>query len=198
MLWLYQSPLSYSTSMIRLPRWRMETSSLQSSWSGNGNGNGKRCRVYIATTGLRVPQGPPQWALSALSLTGWDSHQHCMTILQPATHGRCILFHYRPLNPEDPCIALVALLGGSVPGVVVEREISNLPAKRCWLVGEALMGRGIQDARYFNSCWNPQLQLWRHDCRNHTEGLVEFLTGKRKILQYFKNLPSSETSRKQD
>eukprot|EP00249_Psilotum_nudum_P001664 c14292_g1_i1 orf=288-854(-) len=95
MLWLYQSPLSYSTSMIRLPRWRMETSSLQSSWSGNGNGNGKRCRVYIATTGLRVPQGPPQWALSALSLTGWDSHQHCMTILQPATHGRVWLLRER-------------------------------------------------------------------------------------------------------
>lgn len=146
--------------------------------------------VYVGSMPLRAPPGPAQWAISSVDTLGFPHLQHFFTILQPTLRGPCVVFDFQPSNPEDVYTAVIALSGGIIPGIVLEREISRLPARKCWLISKTMAGRGIQDAVKFNDQWDTQLQLWKHDCRHHTEALVEFLTGEKEVLQKLKNRPS--------
>ena len=53
----------------------------------------------------------------------------------------------------------------------MKRKMSGLPTKRCWKVGPTKSSITMEDAIYFNKQWNTDLQLWKHDCRHHTNGI---------------------------
>eukprot|EP00897_Mesotaenium_endlicherianum_P009680 jgi/Mesen1/8740/ME000052S08174 len=137
--------------------------------------------VYVATIPLEVPQGPPIWAVALGNAVFPPLAEHYMTVVKNQT-GECLVFDFRPLDPNIPMVAVKVLLGQPVPGRVQMRPLSRPPSKRCWFVSKALPHRDPQSAQEFSQSWDTNLKALRNDCRHYTDALVEHLTGVKGIV----------------
>ncbi|KAK8467242.1 hypothetical protein PHAVU_008G287400 [Phaseolus vulgaris] len=139
-----------------------------------------RDEVYVAAMPLRATKGPPQLLLSAAySLNFWDL-QHFMVIIKPSSPSQ-------PKDPEDLYVALAAMYGRAVPGVVLARKLQKLPKNKCWLVGYSTED-AVEKAREFNKKWETDLRIGLHDCRDYTNSLVKQLTGEKDVLERLRNI----------
>ncbi|KAL2316558.1 hypothetical protein Fmac_030434 [Flemingia macrophylla] len=148
-----------------------------------------RDEVYVAAMPLRATKGPPQLLMSAAySLNFWD-FQHFMVIIKPSQPSQVLIFDFQPEDPEDIYVALAALYGRAVPGVVLVRKLKKLPRNKCWLVGYSKED-AVEIAREFNEKWETNLRIGLHDCRDYTNSLVKQLTGEKQVLKRLRNLYS--------
>ncbi|KAD4179051.1 hypothetical protein R6Q59_022615 [Mikania micrantha] len=143
----------------------------------------RRSDVFVAAVPLRATKGPPQLVLStAYSLNlSWDL-QHFM-VLSISIHlpSQVLVFDFQPQDTESISVALAALSGRKIPGVLQTRKMKNLPKMRCWRVGSCNVD--VEEVmRKFNSSWDTDLIVGHHDCRHYTNGLVECLTGEKRVL----------------
>ncbi|OVA09249.1 hypothetical protein BVC80_1785g34 [Macleaya cordata] len=117
------------------------------------------------------------------SVNLWDL-QHYMVIIKPNSppQSQVYVFDFQPQDPENIYVALAALSGRGVPGVVLMRELAKLPKSKCWFVGFSGVD-GISRANRFNELWETDLKVGRHDCRDYTNGLIECLTGEKHVLE---------------
>ncbi|KAK8467243.1 hypothetical protein PHAVU_008G287400 [Phaseolus vulgaris] len=160
-----------------------------------------RDEVYVAAMPLRATKGPPQLLLSAAySLNFWDL-QHFMVIIKPSSPSQywafglslsrtdqpVLVFDFQPKDPEDLYVALAAMYGRAVPGVVLARKLQKLPKNKCWLVGYSTED-AVEKAREFNKKWETDLRIGLHDCRDYTNSLVKQLTGEKDVLERLRNI----------
>ncbi|CAN6252118.1 unnamed protein product, partial [Urochloa humidicola] len=139
--------------------------------------------VYVASVPLRAPKGPAQLLMSAgYSLGLWDL-QHFMVVLRPdPARAQALVFDFQPRDPEDVGAALAVLSRSEIPGVVRRRTLRRVPDRRCWLVGHCTDGDAVSAADRFSERWPTGLVVGEHDCRDYTNGLVEALTGEKRVL----------------
>ena len=84
--------------------------------------------------------------IATFPLVGWESLEavlkeqypnelalHCIVLLE--IEGSVTVFDFLPELPKSPVVAAALLCGRQVKGVVRERRLSQLPVRRCWLVG---------------------------------------------------------------
>ncbi|XP_071678826.1 uncharacterized protein [Lolium perenne] len=143
-----------------------------------------RYAVYVAAVPLRAPQGPAQALMSAgYSLGLWDL-QHFMVLLRPdpPRSQAPLVFDFQPRDPEDALAALAALSRSKIPGVVRRRTLRRIPDRRSWFVG-LCDGDAADAAERFSERWSTDLVVGEHDCRDYTNGLVEVLTGEKRVLE---------------
>ncbi|XP_009136149.1 uncharacterized protein LOC103860312 [Brassica rapa] len=141
--------------------------------------------VYVATVPLRATGGPPQLIMSmAYSLNIWNL-QHFMVLIKPSSSipQEVIVFDFQPVNPESIEAAVSIISGKSVPGVVMQRKLKNVPKQRCWMVGSPKGNNAMEMAIEFNSSWETDLRVGFHDCRHYTNELVQHLTGEIQIVE---------------
>ncbi|KAL8144750.1 hypothetical protein AgCh_003088 [Apium graveolens] len=137
--------------------------------------------IYVAGIAMRGSKGPAQFALStAYSLNFWPLY-HFMVIIKPPTSPPLLVFDFQPKDPENLYVALAALSGNYVPGVIHKRTLSKLLKSKCWYVGSSKMD-AVEGADKFNKTWQTDLRIGHHDCRDYTNGLVEYLTGEENVL----------------
>lgn len=143
-----------------------------------------RDEIYVAAVALRASKGPAQSLMStAYSLNLWNS-QHFMVIIKTSSppHPQALVFDFQPKDPENVYVALGALSGRKIPGAVLTRKLMTLPKTKCWFVGFSKVD--AVDATYkFNESWHTDLRIGHHDCRDYTNGLVEYLTGETRVLE---------------
>ncbi|XP_059318345.1 uncharacterized protein LOC132068692 isoform X1 [Lycium ferocissimum] len=136
----------------------------------------RRDEVYVAAVPLRAAKGPAQLVMStAYSLNLWD-FQHFMALV----------YDFQPEDPESIAVAVAALSGRNVPGVVLTRTLKKLPKRKCWFVGYS-ESDAIDAANRFNKGWDTDLRINHHDCRNYANGLVEYLTGMKAVLEHLRS-----------
>ncbi|XP_060213801.1 uncharacterized protein LOC132640983 isoform X3 [Lycium barbarum] len=119
----------------------------------------RRDEVYVAAVPLRAAKGPAQLAL---------------------------VYDFQPEDPESIAVAVAALSGRNVPGVVLTRTLKKLPKRKCWFVGYS-ESDAIDAANRFNQGWDTDLRINHHDCRNYANGLVEYLTGMKAVLEHLRS-----------
>lgn len=147
--------------------------------------------VYVAGVPLRATKGPPQLIMSLAyhSLSLWDL-QHFIVIVKPPSPpshpSEPLVFDFQPKDPENLYTALVGLSGREVQGVIFERKLMKLPRRKCWFVGHSKVVDTIDATRKFNDIWDTNLKIGSHDCRDYTNGLVEYLTGEQCILEHLR------------
>lgn len=155
--------------------------------------------VYVAAVPLRAPRGPAQLLMSAgYSLGMWDL-QHFMVLLRPdPALAQALVFDFQPRDPEDALAALAVLSRREIPGVVRRRTLRRVPDRRCWLVGHCCCdGDGddaVAAAGRFSERWPTGLVVGEHDCRDYTNGLVEVLTGEKRVLESLRLRGNGTTS----
>ncbi|WOH03157.1 hypothetical protein DCAR_0522551 [Daucus carota subsp. sativus] len=138
--------------------------------------------IYVAGIAMRGSKGPAQLALStAYSLNFWPLY-HFMVIIKQPTSPPLLVFDFQPKDPENLYVALAALSGNYVPGVVNTRTLSKLLKSKCWFVGSSEMD-AVEGAYEFNKSWQTDLRIGHHDCRDYTNGLVQYLTGEENVLE---------------
>ncbi|KAK6919254.1 hypothetical protein RJ641_015158 [Dillenia turbinata] len=95
-----------------------------------------------------------------------------MVIIKPSSppQSQAFVFDFQPKDPEDMNVALAALLGREVPAL--ERYQDPVMA--------------IDIVCKFNDRWQTGLRIRYHDCRDYTNGLVEYLTGEKYVLKRLK------------
>ncbi|PON46506.1 PTB domain engulfment adapter [Parasponia andersonii] len=156
-----------------------------------------RDQVYVATVPLRATKGPPQLLMSAAySLNLWDL-QHFMVIIKPQSPPPdfqvslpsklriptwVLVYDFQPKDPENIYVALEVLSGRPIPGAILTRKLSKLPRNKCWFVGSSKVN-ATDMACEFNKNWGTDLRVGHHDCRDYTNGLVEYLTGEKYVLE---------------
>ncbi|XP_055810732.1 uncharacterized protein LOC129880638 isoform X2 [Solanum dulcamara] len=149
-------------------------------------GRGRRDEVYVAAVPLRATKGPAQLLMStAYSLNFWDL-QHFMVIINSSSslHSQVLVYDFQPQDPENLAVAVAALSGRNVPGVVLTRTLKKLPKRKCWFVSYS-EGDAIDAANRFNEGWDTDLRINHHDCRNYAN--VEYLTGMKVVLEYLQS-----------
>lgn len=145
-------------------------------------GGGGGAEVYVAAVPLRATKGPAQLLMSAAySLNFWDL-KHFMVIIKPSASHQALVYDFQPEDPENILVALAALSGSKVPGVLQVRKIGKLPKRKCWFVGFSRVN-AIDAALRFNERWETELKIGFHDCRDYSQGLVEYLTGEKAVLE---------------
>ncbi|CAA2965909.1 uncharacterized protein LOC111402113 [Olea europaea var. sylvestris] len=153
-----------------------------------------RDEIYIAAVPLRATTRPAQlFTSTAYSLNLWD-FQHYMVIIKPfkSPHSQDLVFDFQPQDPENILVAVAALSGRKVPGVVLTRKLQKLPKRKCWFVGYSDLN-AVDAASKFNERWETDLRIGLHDCRNYANGLVEFLTGKKAVLEHLRESSYGKT-----
>ncbi|XAR55296.1 hypothetical protein NMG60_11035331 [Bertholletia excelsa] len=143
-----------------------------------------RDEVYVAAVPLRATKGPTQLFMSAAySHNLWDL-QHFMVILNSSSPppSQPLVFDFQPQDPENVYVALAALSGRNIPGVILTRKLKKLPKSKCWFVGHSRVD-AIDATHKFNDNWQTSLRIGHHDCRHYTNGLVEYLTGEKYVLE---------------
>ncbi|KAF7141561.1 hypothetical protein RHSIM_Rhsim06G0171800 [Rhododendron simsii] len=146
---------------------------------------GRRDEVYVGAVPLRAAKGPAQLVMSAAySLNLWDL-QHFIVIIKPSSSplSQVLVFDFQPQDPENLYVALAALSGQKIPGVVLTRKLPKLPKRKCWFIGQSRLD-AVDAANRFNENWQTDLRIGHHDCRNYTNGLVEYLTGEKYALEH--------------
>ncbi|KAL5581729.1 hypothetical protein UlMin_014171 [Ulmus minor] len=149
-------------------------------------------QVYVAAVPLRAAKGPAQLLMSAAySLSLWDFH-HFMVIIKPnSPPSQPLVYDFQPKDPENIYAALAVLSGRFVPGVVLVRKLSKLPKRKCWFVGSSKVN-ATDIASEFNNNWETNLRVGHHDCRDYTNGLVEYLTGEKNVLESLRRCNGSQ------
>ncbi|GAA0156184.1 membrane trafficking regulatory protein [Lithospermum erythrorhizon] len=130
--------------------------------------------VYIATVPLRASKGPGQLLMStAYSLNFWNL-KHYMVIIKPSfpQFNEALVYDFQPKNPENILVAITALSGKKVPGVILERKLRKIPRKNCWFVG--CSNRDEDGIHHFNESWDKYLKINHHDCTDYTKGGYSF------------------------
>ncbi|XP_009593949.1 uncharacterized protein LOC107768473 isoform X1 [Nicotiana tabacum] len=146
----------------------------------------RRDEVYIAVVPLRATKGPAQLLMStAYSLNLWDL-QHFMVIVNPNSSSQALVYDFQPQDPENIAVAVAALSGRNVPGVVRMRTLKKLPTRKCWFAGYS-ESDAIDAANKFNEGWETDLRINHHDCRNYANGLVEYLTGTKAVVEHLRS-----------
>ncbi|KAL7582379.1 uncharacterized protein LOC111904976 isoform X1 [Lactuca sativa] len=148
--------------------------------------------VFVAAVPLTATKGAPQLLMStaySFSLS-WDL-QHFMVLTSSADlPSQVMVFDFQPQDPESIYAALAAISGRKIPGVLQTRMMKKLPKTKCWKVGSCKVD--VVDAIHkFNSNWDTDLIIGRHDCRHYTNGLVECLTGKKYVLDRLRTRQTS-------
>ncbi|XP_058081002.1 uncharacterized protein LOC131229137 isoform X2 [Magnolia sinica] len=135
----------------------------------------RRDAVYVSTVPLRAAKGPAQLFMSAAySFNLWSDLQHYMVLIRPTSPpAQAVVFDFQPQDPENLYVALAALSGRQVPGVVRMRKLAKLPTRKCWFVGFS-NENGINVAHKFNDHWQTDLKIGDHDCRHYTNGDSKF------------------------
>ncbi|PVH66582.1 hypothetical protein PAHAL_1G286600 [Panicum hallii] len=151
--------------------------------------------VYVAAVPLRAPKGPGQLLMSAgYSLGLWDL-QHFMVVLRPdPARTQALVFDFQPRDPEGVGAALAVLSRSEIPGVVRRRTLRRVPDRRCWLVGHCCDEDAVGAADRFSERWPTGLVVGEHDCRDYTNGLVEALTGEKRVLETLRSGGSTSIS----
>ncbi|CAI9754499.1 unnamed protein product [Fraxinus pennsylvanica] len=153
-----------------------------------------RDEVYVAAVPLRATTGPAQlFTSTAYSLNLWDL-QHYMVIIKPfkSPHSQALVYDFQPRDPENILVAVAALSGRKVPGVVLMRKLGKLPNRKCWFVGYSDFN-AVDAASKFNERWETDLRIGHHDCRNYANGLVEYLTGEKAVLEHLRESSYGKT-----
>ncbi|OIT38737.1 PREDICTED: uncharacterized protein LOC109239012 [Nicotiana attenuata] len=159
---------------------------LSSSVLGNASVATRRDEVYVAAVALRATKGPAQLLMStAYSLNFWDL-QHFMVIINPTSSSQALVYDFQPQDPESIAVAVAALSGRKVEGVVRTRTLKKLPTRKCWFAGYS-ESDAINAANKFNQGWETDLRINHHDCRNYVNGLVEYLTGTKAVLEHLRS-----------
>ncbi|KAB1208689.1 hypothetical protein CJ030_MR6G006733 [Morella rubra] len=144
-----------------------------------------RDEVYVVAVPLRATKGPAQLVMSAAhSLNLWDL-QHFMVLIKPSSpppSSQALVFDFQPKDPENILVALEVISGKAVPGVLHMRKLRKLPRSKCWYVGSSEVD-AVDVACKFNKSWETNLRVGHHDCRDYTNGLVEYLTGQKNVLE---------------
>ncbi|KAE8075572.1 hypothetical protein FH972_014276 [Carpinus fangiana] len=113
--------------------------------------------VYVVAVPLRATKGPAQ----------------------------ALVFDFQPKDPENLYVALDVISGRAVPGVLHMRKLRKVPRSKCWYVGSPEVD-AVDIACEFNKSWETDLRVGRHDCRDYTNGLVEYLTGQKDVLEHLR------------
>ncbi|KAF8693614.1 hypothetical protein HU200_039022 [Digitaria exilis] len=136
---------------------------------------------------------------ASYSLGLWDL-QHFMVVLRtdPA-RTQALVFDFQPVNPEDGGAALAVLSRSQIPamvvsGVVRRRTLRRIPDRRCWFVGHCSDGDAVDAADRFSEHWPTGLVVGEHDCRDYTNGLVEVLTGEKRVLETLRSGSSTASA----
>ena len=106
----------------------------------------QRCARPARRHSCTLCQATPLVYVATLPLVGWESLEtilqdkypnelalHCMVLVETGEY--VTVFDFLPQLPKSPVVAAALLCGRQVKGVVRERSLSQLPARRCWLVG---------------------------------------------------------------
>jgi len=101
-----------------------------------------------------------------------------------------LVFDFQPRDPEDALAALSVLTRSKIPGVVRRRKLRRIPNRRSWFVG-ICDGDAADAAERFSDRWPTDLVVGEHDCRDYTNGLVEVLTGEKRVLESLRSSSSS-------
>ncbi|XP_059450722.1 uncharacterized protein LOC132181490 isoform X2 [Corylus avellana] len=148
--------------------------------------------VYVVAVPLRATKGPAQVLMSAAySLNIWDL-QHFMVLIKPSSPPpscQALVFDFQPKDPENLYVALDVISGRAVPGVLLMRELRKVPRSKCWYVGSPEVD-AVDIACEFNKSWETDLRVGHHDCRDYTNGLVEYLTGQKDVLEHLRRSTS--------
>ncbi|EIE27203.1 hypothetical protein COCSUDRAFT_38937 [Coccomyxa subellipsoidea C-169] len=106
---------------------------------------------------------------------------HTMAIIEEQAPGAdapsYTVFDFLPADAMALRTTATLMAGGSVKGILRERQLRRLPRRRCSLIGEATVPEAMQMARCFNEIWPCELKLLVNDCHSHTAALVHHLTG---------------------
>ncbi|XP_011100607.1 uncharacterized protein LOC105178761 [Sesamum indicum] len=150
-----------------------------------------RDEVFVAAVPLRATPLPPANFLisTAYSLDFWN-FQHFMVIIKPSSppprsQHQALVYDFQPEDPQNIWVAVAALSGRKVPGVILVRKLKKLPTRKCWFVGYS-KANAIDAALKFNENWATDLRIGHHDCRDYSQGLVEYLTGEKDVLERLK------------
>ncbi|CAA0837023.1 Unknown protein [Striga hermonthica] len=147
-----------------------------------------RDEVYVGAVALRASKGPSQLLMSAsYSL---NLHHFIVIVKRSSPPPQVLVYDFQPEDPESIWVAVAALTGRDVPGVILVRKLEKLPKRKCQFVGYS-RGNTIIAAQEFNESWETNLKIGHHDCRHYCQGLVEHLTGEKAVLEdlsegYFK------------
>ncbi|KAJ4982116.1 hypothetical protein NE237_032953 [Protea cynaroides] len=144
-----------------------------------------RHEIYVAAMPLRAAKGPAQLLMSTAYSLNLFNLLHYFVIVRSnsPSQPQAFVFYFQPQDPENIYVALAALSGRGVPGTVLVRKLTKLPKSKCWFIGFSY-GDSIQRANKFNESWQTELSIGQHDCRDYTNGLVEYLTGKEHVLKH--------------
>ncbi|KAL2464969.1 hypothetical protein Adt_40834 [Abeliophyllum distichum] len=151
-----------------------------------------RDEVYVAAVPLRATRGPAQLFTSTAYSLSWWNLQHYIVIIKPFTSPQALVYDFQPQDPENMLVAVAALSGRKVPGVVLVRKLGKLPKRKCWFVGYSEL-TAIDAASKFNDRWETDLRIGHHDCRNYANGLVEYLTGEKAVLEHLRESSYGKT-----
>ncbi|CAH2052550.1 unnamed protein product [Thlaspi arvense] len=141
--------------------------------------------VYVATVPLRAASGPPQLMMSMACSLNLRNLQHSMVLIKPSspTPKEIVVFDFQPINPESTEAAISILSRKSIPGVILQRNLKNIPRQRCWMVGSSNGNNAMEMAIEFNKSWETDLRVGTHDCTHYTNELVQHLTGEIQIVE---------------
>ncbi|KAK3032009.1 hypothetical protein RJ639_036214, partial [Escallonia herrerae] len=67
-------------------------------------------------------------------------------------------------------------------GSILTRKPTKLPKAKCWFIKSSEVD-AVDATHKFNQCWETDLRIGQHDCRDYTNGLVEYLTGEKDVLE---------------
>ncbi|KAL7128521.1 hypothetical protein ABFS83_13G001400 [Erythranthe nasuta] len=160
----------------------------------SSSSSGDQYQVFVAAVPLRAAKGPAQLAMStAYSLN--LNLQHFMVIIKPSSSripsnnhqaegGGMMVYDFQPEDPENIWVAASALSGREVSGVILVRKLKKLPNRKCWFVSYAKQNDTHAAATIFNQKWETKLTIGHHDCRHYSQGLVEYLTGEKVVLDH--------------
>ncbi|DBA90098.1 TPA: hypothetical protein ACH3X1_003417 [Trebouxia sp. C0004] len=136
----------------------------------------------------RISEDLPRVYVATLPLVGWEVMENVLRDAYPdhlALHSMIAvqqdsaftIFDFLPNQPNSPLTAAKLLTGGSVKGLLRERQLPKKMTRRCWLLGVSRHTQAVQAARSFNATFPSDLRLFKNDCWTHSEALARHLVG---------------------
>ncbi|EYU42730.1 hypothetical protein ABFS82_13G001000 [Erythranthe guttata] len=157
--------------------------------SSSGGCCGDKDQVFVAAVPLRAAKGPAQLVMSTAAYS--LNLQHFMVIIKPSSSnnqqaegGGMMVYDFQPEEPESIWVAASALSGAQVSGVILVRKLKKLPNRKCWFISYAKQNDTHAAATIFNQNWDTKLTIGHHDCRHYSQGLVEYLTAQKLVLDH--------------
>ncbi|KAL8031062.1 hypothetical protein ABFX02_13G001000 [Erythranthe guttata] len=157
--------------------------------SSSGGWCGDKDQVFVAAVPLRAAKGPAQLVMSTAAYS--LNLQHFMVIIKPSSSNKqqaeggmnMMVYDFQPEEPESIWVAASALSGAQVSGVILVRKLKKLPNRKCWFISYAKQN-ATEEAKRFNEKWDTKLTIGHHDCRHYSQGLVEYLTAQKLVLDH--------------